>query len=175
MTPILGGRLGQNSYTTDAKFYSFRIYDRVLSEEELSANAALDNSRFFGDAPVAPAISIGDTALENDGSTQISVTFVDGVAILPANSADIGEKTLTITVDGYAPQEITMTTSSLMNAMEEEIPEEVTVDVPASAGDQIVSGAVAEQVYEALEGTRFDERDGVVRVLGNEHEGFKVL
>ena len=175
VTPILGGRLGQNSYTTDAKFYSVRIYDRVLSEEELSANAALDNSRFFGDAPVAPAISIGDTALENDGSTQISVTFVDGVAILPANSADIGEKTLTITVDGYAPQEITMTTSSLMNAMEEEIPEEVTVDVPASAGDQIVSGAVAEQVYEALEGTRFDERDGVVRVLGNEHEGFKVL
>lgn len=178
VTPILGGRLntdGNNTYTTNAKFYSVRIYDRVLTAAELSANATLDNSRFFGSNPAAPSISVGGTTLENDGSTQVTLTFVNGVATLPVNSATIGEQKVTVTVDGCAAQEVTLTTNTLMSAMENEIPDAVTVNVSSSASDHVISGAVAEQVYEALEGTQFDKCDGVVRVLGSESAGFKVL
>ena len=178
VTPILGGRLNtdeKNTYTTNAKFYSVRIYDRVLSAAELSANATLDNSRFFGSDPVAPAISVDGTALENDGSTQVIVNFSNGVATLSVNSAIIGDQKVSVAVDGYAAQEVTLTTADLMSFLENEIPDEVTVNVSASASDNVISGAVAEQVYKALEGTKFDECNGVVRVLGSESTGFKVI
>ena len=173
--PILGGRLGGNDYTTNAKFYSVRIYNRALTAAELSANAILDNSRFFGNPPAAPSISVGGTDLETDGSTQITLTFDKGVATLPVKSAAIGEQKVTVTVDGYDAQNVTLTANTLMHAMVDEIPAEVTVNVSASASDHVISGAVAEQVYKALEGTQFDKGKGVVRVLGSESAGFQVL
>ena len=175
-TPILGGRLGDNSYTTSAKFYSVRIYDRVLTDEELRANAALDNLRFFNEeSPAAPSVSVNDVALEDDGSTEVTLSFVDGVAELMINSSTIGDLDATITVEGYSPQEITLTTNTPMDAVVNMIPEEFQVEVSDSASDNVISGAVADQVYEALEDTWFDHDDGVVRVLGSEDEGFQVL
>jgi len=94
---ILGGRLGGSSYETQAKYYSIRIYDRVLSEDELKANAALDRSRFLGETdPELPDLTVNDGTLEADGSTDVTLTFADGVAMLPVVSGALGSQALTL-------------------------------------------------------------------------------
>lgn len=46
----VGGRVSDEAHPYIGKVYAIRLYDRVLSQEELTMNAAIDAVRFFGAA-----------------------------------------------------------------------------------------------------------------------------
>ncbi|MEQ2456120.1 glycerophosphodiester phosphodiesterase family protein [Flavonifractor hominis] len=173
---ILGGRLGGSSYETQAKYYSIRIYDRALSADELKANATLDRSRFLGEEePQLPALSFNDTALEQDGTTELTLTFENGVATLPVVSGALGSQELTLSVDGQQCQ-LELVTLTALEAAVKQLPQDaISVTVAASASDLDICAAVAEQLTAALEGTPFLEQGGSLRVDGNERDGFQAV
>ena len=101
---ILGGRLADNSgkpgpaYQTEAKYYSVRVYNRALSTEELRTNALRDHSRFLGESGL-PDLKVKGGALDESGTTQVSLDFTDGVALLPVQSGTLGTLSLKLSVD----------------------------------------------------------------------------
>ena len=173
---ILGGRLGGSSYETQAKYYSIRIYDRVLSEDELKANAALDRSRFLGETdPELPDLTVNDGTLDADGSTDVTLTFADGVAMLPVVSGALGSQALTLSVDGQECRLELVTITAMEEALKHLPQEGVTVTVAASGSDQDICTAAARQLTAALEGTAFMEQGGALRVTGSEATGFQAI
>ena len=169
---ILGGRGGGESYETEAEIYSVRIYDRVLTEEELKDNAALDRSRFLGETPEAPELSVNGTALEDDGETEVEVTFENGQADLSVLSNELGSQSLTITVNGQE-ETVELTTLSVVDAAAAEAPGELTLTLPAAAADADICMAAADALYTALADTVFLQQGGVIRVTGSEGDGFR--
>ena len=170
---ILGGRLGGANYQTQAQYYSIRIYDRALSQEELAANAALDRSRFLGeDEAQVPDLTFDGVALESDGETEVELTFVDGVAELPVVSGALGAQSLTLAVDGEELS-LELQTQDLLDATLNAVPDALTVEVSASATDSDIRSELARQIEGALADTAFLTEGGSVQVTGSEDSGFQ--
>ena len=71
----VGGRLSTENHPYLGKVYAIRLYDRVLSQEELTMNAAIDAVRFFGaDAETAiESIDLPDGYRWNATDSKIEV------------------------------------------------------------------------------------------------------
>ena len=174
---ILGGRLGdadKENYQTQAQYYSVRVYDRALSQEELEANAALDRSRFLGEDPAAPDMTFDGVELESDGDTALTLNFTDGAAQLTVVSGELGGQAVTLEVDGQSIQ-LELQTKSVLDAAADQTPGSLEVTVAASATDNDIRAALAELVEQALEGSPFLEEGGSVQVSGSEAEGFQAV
>ncbi len=116
---ILGGRLGGASYETEAQYYSVRIYDRVLSAGELAANAQLDRIRFLDEpADQVPDLTVNGQALDESGTTELTVLFEDGSAELQVVSGELGTQELTLAVDDEECQLELVTRTALEAALE---------------------------------------------------------
>lgn len=175
---ILGGRLFDNNgvsnaaYQTEASYHSIRIYDRVLSAEELRSNALLDRSRFLGEEAVLPDVTVNGSPLDESGTTQITLNFVGGVAQLPVNSGTLGTLTMTATVDG-SEYPVALKTVTAIEAIEALLAQPIEVTVVDSATQADVHAALEEALREVLAGSYFLTAGGGVVVTGSEERGFR--
>lgn len=173
---ILGGRLADNSgkpgpaYQTEAKYYSVRVYNRALSTEELRANALRDHSRFLGESGL-PDLKVKGGALDESGTTQVSLDFTAGVALLPVQSGTLGTLSLKLSVDSTdIPVELETVTP--VEAVKDLAAEAMEITVASSATEWDVRAAVEDELKSVLAGSYFLTQGGAIVVSGTESGGF---
>ena len=173
---ILGGRLADNSgkpgpaYQTEAKYYSVRVYNRALSTEELRTNALRDHSRFLGESGL-PDLKVKGGALDESGTTQVSLDFTDGVALLPVQSGTLGTLSLKLSVDSTdIPVELETVTP--VEAVKDLAAEAMEITVASSATEWDVRAAVEDELKSVLAGSYFLTQGGAIVVSGTESGGF---
>ena len=173
---ILGGRLADNSgkpgpaYQTEAKYYSVRVYNRALSAGELRANALRDHSRFLGESGL-PDLKVKGIALKESGTTEVSLDFTDGVALLPVQSGTLGTLSLKLSVDSTGiPVELETVTP--VEAVRDLAAEAMEITVASSATEWDVRAAVEDELKRVLAGSYFLTQGGAIVVSGRESGGF---
>lgn len=83
------GANGKGWQAMTGKLYNFRLYDRVLSEEELVRNRMVDDARFFGRPPVTNVV-VATSRMGLEGAEKSGAYQVDGSHSFtaPATAAD---------------------------------------------------------------------------------------
>ena len=172
---ILGGRLRNNNgtfdngYITQAKYYAVRVYNRSLTQSELKQNAQLDRARYYGEEFTAPKITFNSVPLSNTGTTEFTASFVNGVATVNANSAELGDTNLTFSVNG-TDADATVTTVSAIDDAVSKINKEVTINnVPQSATTAQIQQLIADDITSQLSSTVFVASNGKVEVTGTKN------
>jgi hypothetical protein len=93
-------KAGQSVAKANMKVYSLRVYNRILSADEIAANHAVDELRFFGASTVLPLGS--SPVIQADGTM---TTVRDGVATFPLTGLrpDVADYTARLFSSGSAP------------------------------------------------------------------------
>ena len=77
-TWLVGGRTTAPANTTKGTVKSVRLYNRLLTEEELAHNRAIDEARFFGKVPATGCVVVQSAIAGLEGREPNGLYFPDG-------------------------------------------------------------------------------------------------
>lgn len=77
-TWLVGGRTTVPANTTKGTVKSVRLYNRLLTEEELAHNRAIDEARFFGKIPATGCVVVQSAVAGLEGREPSGIYFPDG-------------------------------------------------------------------------------------------------
>ena len=109
--------------------------------------------------------------MDESGTTQVSLDFTDGVALLPVQSGTLGTLSLKLSVDSTdIPVELETVTP--VEAVKDLAAEAMEITVASSATEWDVRAAVEDELKSVLAGSYFLTQGGAIVVSGTESGGF---